>query len=37
MSQVEALLWLDQASFGSVSVPGKAIPRDSSRKRKSGK
>lgn len=39
MSQVEALLWLDQASFGSVgSAPGKTVPRDNSRgKRKPGK
>lgn len=34
MSHVEALLWLDQASFGGLPPPGKTVLRQSEKKRK---
>ena len=36
VAQVEALLWLDAASHSAALVPGKAVRRDSDKKRKSG-
>lgn len=37
LSQVEALLWLEQASLGGAPLPGRAVRREGDKPRKSGR